>query len=406
MANVFLTISIVVAIIAAMMAVRAHRTAIRLRNEVNASIAVLQLAESAQPHQSLRAAAMGIVEQLGDAEARAELLSEAIAAAGFGVLVVDEAGLTVFANPAAQRYARARHGDALAEEQLRKLIKKVTKHRRNVRKELELFTPTRRVMGLHGVPLEDGDGHRRGAAIFLEDLTARRRVDAIRKDFVANASHELKTPLGALSILSEALATTDDLETRQRLADRLALETTRMSRLVDDILDLSLVEGTAGETMPLAIDEVIADAVKHVDVSGREAGVPIETSHAGPGVLIAGDRHQLVSAFSNLLENAIKYTSVAENDPAVAVQVAAREQGDAVVVEVADRGIGMAQQHLDRIFERFYRIDPARSRETGGTGLGLAIVRHVVLNHGGTIEVDSELGVGSTFRIELPRWSE
>lgn len=401
-----LTISIVVASVAVVMAVQARRAALRLREEVDAAIAALRPPGSAAPsHQSVRTAAMDAVAHRDDAEARAVLFSDAMAAASFGVLVVDEAGLTVFANPAAERYVRARHGDAVAEEKLHKLIRKVTKHRRNVRKEIELFTPARRVLGLHGVPLEDDNGIRRGAAIFIEDLTARRRVDAIRKDFVANASHELKTPLGALSILSEALATTDDPPTRQRLADRLASETTRMSRLVDDILDLSLVEGTVGEIVPLAIDEVMADAIRHVDVSSKEAGVPIETRFAGSHVLVAGDRVQLVSAFSNLLENAIKYTSVADSNPSEAVRVAVLEQGDAVVVEVADRGIGIAEQHLDRIFERFYRSDPARSRQTGGTGLGLAIVRHVVLNHGGLIEVDSEPGVGSTFRIELPCWS-
>jgi two-component system, OmpR family, sensor histidine kinase SenX3 len=335
------------------------------------------------------------------AESDGRRLAGMVEQADFGIMALDAEGEVAYANPRAQRYLRARHGDAVAEAQLRSLAAEVNERRAEQRREVEVYTPTRRVIGLHAVPLE-ADGLPAGVAVFLEDLTDRRRVDAIRKDFVANASHELKTPLGALSVLAETLADADDPDTRRRLAERLATETRRMSRLIDDILDLALVETTAGDLATLAVDEVVADAVKQVSVIAEEYGVPIESSAAGLDVLVAGDHRQLVSAVSNLLENAVKYTHASGEDPGAPVKVRAIADAGAAVIEVEDRGPGISEQHLERIFERFYRVDRARSRQTGGTGLGLAIVRHIVLNHQGSVDVESSPGVGSTFRVRLP----
>jgi len=342
-----------------------------------------------------------VTDRADVAESEGRRLGGMVEQADFGIMAFDAEGEVAYANPRAQRYLRARHGDAVAEAQLRSLAAEVNERRAEQRREVEVYTPTRRVIGLHAVPLEV-DGLPAGVAVFLEDLTDRRRVDAIRRDFVANASHELKTPLGALSVLAETLADTDDPDTRRRLAERLATETRRMSRLIDDILDLALVETTAGDLATVAVDEVVADAVKQVSVIAEEYGVPIESSAAGLDVLVAGDHRQLVSAVSNLLENAVKYTHASGEDPGAPVRVRAIADAGAAVIEVRDRGPGISEQHLERIFERFYRVDRARSRQTGGTGLGLAIVRHIVLNHQGSVDVESSPGVGSTFRVRLP----
>jgi two-component system sensor histidine kinase SenX3 len=337
-------------------------------------------------------------------EAENAAFETALLEAPIGVLIVDAQGSVAFVNNGARRYLKGRHGDAVAEVQIRECIEETAARGTPTNREVELYTPTRRVLGLHAFPLGTAELPL-GVAAFLEDLTAQHRVDAIRKDFVANASHELKTPLGALGVLAESLAIADDPDTRLRLSNRLSTETRRMARLIDDILDLSLVETTTGDRAPVAVDEVLVEAAKHVDVISEEYGVPIAVERAGAGVLVAADRRQLVSAVSNLLENAIKYTHPASR-PAQPVGLRAVATDDTVTIEVEDRGIGIAQQHLPRIFERFYRVDAARSRSTGGTGLGLAIVRHVVLNHGGTIEVESEPARGSRFRITLPAWSE
>jgi two-component system sensor histidine kinase SenX3 len=343
-------------------------------------------------------------EELETQRARIARLDQALSDAPFGVLISNAENEITFANDSAERYLNARHGDATAKREIDHLIADVAERRARATREIELFTPTRRVLGLQAIPL-DGEGRPAGVAVFLEDLSERRRVDTIRKDFVANASHELKTPLGALGILAEALAQTDDAETRRRLTERIEAQARRMSHLIDDILDLAFAEDAGGDRTPVVIDDVLNEAVKHVQVISDEFGVPVLVAPAGGDVVVNGDQRQLVSAISNLLENAIRYTPSPGRHEWEPVEVRAHAAGGNVVVEVEDRGIGIPGAHLARIFERFYRVDQARSRNTGGTGLGLAIVRHVVLNHVGTIEVESEPGAGSTFRIIIPTWS-
>ena len=355
---------------------------------------------------AVRAAASRAEQQAALVAARADRFDQALGEAPFGVMIADTDRQVVFTNAQAEKVVGGRYGDAAAERQIQRLIADTIDHGIEISREVELYTPTRRVLGLHALPLDHG-GRPAGVAVFLGDLTERHRIDAIRKDFVANASHELKTPLGALTVLAETLGDTEDLETRRRLTDRIAVQARRMSRLIDDILDLALVESTEGDRSPVVIDEALSESIKHVEVLSEEYGVPVVATGAGHDVLVSGDLRQLVSAFSNLLENAVRYTSTARPDgPALPVEIRAFASDGDVVVEVHDHGIGIPNAHLSRIFERFYRVDPARSRDTGGTGLGLAIVRHVVLNHGGTVEVESDPGTGSTFRVTLPIWSE
>ncbi|MCB1017231.1 MAG: sensor histidine kinase, partial [Acidimicrobiales bacterium] len=216
------------------------------------------------------------------------------------------------------------------------------------------------------------------------------------RDFVANISHELKTPVGALALLAEALIAADE-EDRERLARRMLTEAHRVGNTIDDLLSLSRIEADQGaEWEPVAVDAVIHEAASRARSAAEQRGIRIETPTTPP-IAVVGDLRQLVSAVFNLLDNAVKYS-----DPGSAVVVGARQSGNWVELVVSDHGPGIPARDLERIFERFYRVDRARSRETGGTGLGLAIVRHVANNHGGVVSVDSREGEGSTFTLRLP----
>jgi two-component system sensor histidine kinase SenX3 len=326
-------------------------------------------------------------------------LDAAAEAAPFGLVIVDPGGDRMFTNATAAAYASGGPGDAVVGLRLRTLIADAVKSDEPIQQEIELYAPTTRRIQLRAVPLSR-DGGRLGTVIFIEDLTARSHVDSMRRDFVANASHELKTPLGALRLLAEALGATDDDATRHRLSERLQNEAVRMTRLVEDILELALIEENRRVQGVVDLCEVVTDAVGQVALLSETLGIPVE-SHCEPATVL-GDRRRLVSAVANLIENALTYTRAKGLDQPPPVEVRVYPAVPDAVVEVEDRGIGIPERHRNRIFERFYRIDRGRSRSSGGTGLGLAIVRHVVENHGGTIEVESVPGEGSTFRILLP----
>ena len=239
-----------------------------------------------------------------------------------------------------------------------------------------------------------------GTIAFTDDLTAASRIDTIRRDFVANASHELKTPLGALRLLAEALVATTDHDARTSLSERIQSEATRMTRLVEDILDLALIEEQQSVRGVVDLCDIVEDSIRQAELASEALGVPIEVKCES--VEILGDHRRLVSAVANLVENAITYTSAKGVESIQPVSVRGYRDEQEAIIEVEDYGIGIAARHQTRIFERFYRVDQGRSRASGGTGLGLAIVRHVVQNHWGEVEVDSVPGRGSTFRITLP----
>lgn len=340
-----------------------------------------------------------------EAEARLAVYEGALARADFGMLVVDRDGEVLFANPVARQFIGARHGRAVAEARIREVLDEVSATASEQSLEIELYTPNRRYLGLYAVPLFS-EGVHSGAALYLNDLSERHRVHAMRRDFVANASHELKTPLGALRVLAEALASADDVATRERLTSRLLEEVARMSRLIDDILNLAVVEGAVSELSPVEVADLLGEARREVALVSKEHAITVELGDCSSELMVGGDRTQLVSALSNLLENAIKYTAVGAPEGEKTVRLRARDENGAVVIEVEDHGIGIPESHQHRVFERFYRVDRARSRDTGGTGLGLAIVRHVVMNHGGMVELRSTPGLGSTFRVSLPKWEQ
>jgi len=245
-----------------------------------------------------------------------------------------------------------------------------------------------------------GAGH---IAVILDDVTEGRRVDAVRRDFVANVSHELKTPVGALHVLAEAVhAASDDPIAVRRFADRMTHESARLARLVQEIIHLSRLQGADPLPMlkPVAVGNVVAEAVDRNRLAAQNRGIAVAViGETDAGVL--GDESQLVTAVANLLENAVNYSPRGTR-----VGLGVRSVADTVEISVADEGMGIAEKDLERVFERFYRADPARSRETGGTGLGLAIVKHIVTNHGGTVGVWSSEGAGSTFTLRLPAYHD
>jgi two-component system sensor histidine kinase SenX3 len=312
-----------------------------------------------------------------------------------GVVVWDEAGREVVRNAAAAAFVGARHGDALVESAVRDGLRAAIEGGPTSR-ELELFGPPKRSLALTTVPVADGD-RVLGAVAVIEDVSERRRLEAVRRDFVANISHELKTPVGALGLLAEALSSEDDPQVSRRLADRMTDEAFRVARTIDDLLDLSRIEAEPSvEEEVAAVHLVVAEAVERVAPVGRTRHIRLDVDVPKRHVM-RGDRRQLVSAVANLLENACKYS-----DAGSTVTVRSRADGSWVELDVADSGVGIPERDLERVFERFYRVDRARSRETGGTGLGLAIVRHVAGNHGGEVRVRSVEGEGSVFTLRLP----
>ncbi len=233
----------------------------------------------------------------------------------------------------------------------------------------------------------------------IEDRTRERRVESIRRDFVANVSHELKTPVGAIKLLSDAvIEAADDPEAVQRFAGRMQHESDRLSRLVQQIIELSRLQGDDPLDEPVAVeaDKVIARAVDEHATDAQARGIEL-VQHGTHGLVLLGNREQVAVAVSNLVANAVAYSPEGSS-----VVVSANRRDAAVDISVTDRGIGIPAEELDRIFERFYRVDPARHRSTGGTGLGLSVVKHVAASHGGEVRVWSVEGQGSTFTLTLP----
>jgi signal transduction histidine kinase len=403
----------------------------------------------------------------------------------------------------------SRHGDALAAQAVTEVLEDAW-HDGSAERTLDLYGPPRRTLQVRARQIDDG---RRplGVIALIEDISERRRLEEIRRDFVANVSHELKTPMGALGLLAETLVSEPDPEVAQRLAGRIHNEAFRVSRIIDDLLDLSRIESEeAPPREPVLVNLVMADAIERVRATADQRGIEIVLHEPSPPVAVMGDRRQLVSAMHALLENAITYSydnskvvvtgtvqranvddpgtgqtdavarasamaepktetaAKAEAEPEAGVEAPAPapapagdegepvepvftpeilegytpedglmapatasvgaegdpagsgpaetpaaaapswriEERDTVRLSVQDHGIGIPARDLDRIFERFYRVDHGRSRVTGGTGLGLSIVRHVANNHQGWVDVESREGEGSTFTLVLPVQAE
>jgi two-component system sensor histidine kinase SenX3 len=312
-----------------------------------------------------------------------------------GVVVCDASGELIFHNASANHLGVTSSG-VLAEEAISDALQRATQGE-SPEHTLELFLPSPRRLVIRAFPLTAA-GDPSGAVAIIQDASDRHRLEAIRRDFVANVSHELKTPVGALSLLAETLDGEEDPEVVERLAKRVATEAERLGQIIDDLLDLSRIEANESprrEMVPLAV--IVGEAVELLRAVAASSDVRLEVDAPPQHLAVPGDRRDLVSAVSNLVDNAIKYS---ERGSLVQVRVSADD--DAVEIAVIDQGAGIPARDLERIFERFYRVDRARSRLTGGTGLGLSIVRHVAVNHSGSVRVESHEGEGSTFTLRLP----
>ncbi|MBE1486742.1 two-component system sensor histidine kinase SenX3 [Plantactinospora soyae] len=333
-----------------------------------------------------------------------------------GVVVLDAHDVPVLVNPAARAMGLLRvgatPGTVAAHPIIRTLAGQV--RRTGVRREVELDLPRGREggmsdpLGVHLRAMGLGSGY---IAVEAADVTESHRVARVRRDFVANVSHELKTPIGALQLLAEALldATeqspgngvldpSEDVMAARRFAVRIQHESTRLGKLVNELLELTRLQGAEPLPAPdpVSLDWVTAEVLDRTRTaaSAREVAVVVEGER---DLTVYGSDSQMATAVSNLVENAIAYSGEQTQ-----VTVTVRSSAEHIEISVADQGIGIAPDDVDRIFERFYRADQARSRQTGGTGLGLAIVKHIATNHGGRVEVSSTLGGGSTFTLRLP----
>jgi two-component system, OmpR family, sensor histidine kinase SenX3 len=335
-------------------------------------------------------------ERVLQSEAVQHWLLAALDESSDAIVVVDRIGREVVRNSVARRFAGARTGEILAEEAIAELVQEaLTGH--SSERELQLYGPPRQVLQLRSFPLRR-DSEIVGAVAFTRDISESRRVESVRRDFVANVSHELKTPIGALGLLAETMAATDDVAVVQRLADRVVREADRLARIVDDLLDLSTIEAQEAPTRgPMPVRLLLSESIDVVQAAAHAAEVPLLVGPEPPDIEIFCDTRQMRSAIVNLLDNAIKYSG-----PDQAVEVGACIVDDRIAFVVRDHGIGIPTRDLERIWERFYRVDRARSRDTGGTGLGLAIVRHVAQAHGGEVTVQSREGEGSTFTLYIP----
>ncbi|MDP9341383.1 MAG: ATP-binding protein [Actinomycetota bacterium] len=316
-----------------------------------------------------------------------------LAALPNGIVLFAPDGLVVYANPAARSLLGRRFDtlDELTPASLREAAQRAASDGSPAEAELEtgglLIQAT-------AVPT-GGEG---GVVLVARDVTAARLVERVRRDFVANASHELKTPVASILALAETMqdAAAEDPAAMERFAARVEHEARRLSRLVTDLLDLSRLEGGLPDRSPVDLARVVAEEAERLRprTDGANLRLVVDTE---PGVRILGSDSDLGLLVHNLLDNAIQYSPEGGE-----VRVMVRARDGRAELRVTDTGIGIASRDLDRVFERFYRVDPARSRATGGTGLGLSIVRHVAESHGGTVDVRSVLGAGSTFIVRFP----
>lgn len=315
-------------------------------------------------------------------------------------IVLNPSGVVVTASPSAHTYGLVRR-DGLVHDAIKSLVREV-RDDGAIRQDILRFgrrgpdgtIADELVLSVRVAPL--GARH---VVVLIQDKTQEERVEHVRRDFIANVSHELKTPVGGLSLLTEAvLDAREDPEAVQRFASRMQVEADRLSRLVTDIVDLTRLQAPDPLDVPSRVDvgAAVQEAADSTSVLAESKRITLQTV-VEPGLEVVGDEDLIITAVRNLLTNAVHYS---EPDTRVAIRAQCRD--GQVIVVVADRGRGIPLAEQDRIFERFYRVDPARSRATGGTGLGLAIVKHVCAIHGGSVSVWSQEGRGSTFTIALP----
>jgi two-component system, OmpR family, sensor histidine kinase SenX3 len=364
-------------------------------------------------------------EAVSETSAESIRLRRSLDTLPMGLVLCDESGTVVYRNEHADQLMTSRYGDAIAAQAVTELLAEAWSGG-GAERTVDLYGPPRRTLQIRAALIDDGR-RQLGVLAMIEDVSERRRLEEIRRDFIANVSHELKTPIGALGLLAETLLVERDPAVASRLAERIHLEAFRVTRIIDDLLDLSRLEseGTPSrEPVPAVL--VMAEAIERIRSTADQRDIELVFEEPEPSVIVFGDRRQLVAALGALLENGVAYSTeggtvtvhatISEEAIGTAQADATDGDGDAgtgepvapsivlrtVRISVGDKGIGIPAKDLNRIFERFYRVDPGRARQTGGTGLGLSIARHVAQNHGGRVEVESREGEGSTFTLVLP----
>ena len=332
-----------------------------------------------------------------------QLLHRIVALAPTGVAVVDIHRDVVFTNPRAQELGVV--GDRLLDERAWAAARRTL----DTGDDMDIdLTSTRPVAGRSGLSVRGhvrllAEEDQRFAVIYVDDESEVVRVEAARRDFVANVSHELKTPVGAMGVLAEALLeSVDDPDTVRHFGEKMHTESRRLAKMVSELIDLSRLQGA--EPLPeleaVDVDSIVGEALSRSKVAADNADIAITTDRPS-GYRVLGDQTLLVTALSNLVSNAIAYSP-----SGTPVSISRRRRGGNIEIAVTDRGIGIPREHQQRVFERFFRVDSARSRATGGTGLGLAIVKHVAANHNGSIRLWSQSGTGSTFTLSIPAYQE
>ena len=330
-------------------------------------------------------------------------VSSVLSVLSSSAVVLDSEDRVLQASAAARTFGLV-DGDQLVVQELLALARQVRRDGEIREGEVEVATSggnhTTTSFAVRVAPLDAAVGDGGLVLLLVEDQTESRRVEEVRRDFVANTSHELKTPVGALALLAETVEdAADDPDAVRRFAGRMRQEASRLTNLVQDMITLSRIQAAepVPDPVPVELGAVVAEALDRCRMKASARGIELVTT-GSHGLSVMGDEDLLVTALRNLLENAVAYSP-----DKTRVEVSTRRVGgNAVEISVSDQGIGIPERDLERIFERFYRVDPARSRATGGTGLGLAIVKHVTAAHGGKVTVLSTEGAGSTFTLRLP----
>ncbi len=332
----------------------------------------------------------------GNGQVKAVIAAEVLEALGTAAVVVNEINLMVQATTNAQDFGLLQDR-ALVEVELLNLVDWARKSQTSKSSESQINAGGRASkLWVQATAAPLGNGF---VILTLEDRTEARRLEETRRDFVANISHELKTPIGAISLLAETLQdATDDAEAVKKFAAGLQREANRLGHIVQEIIQLSRLQSATfiADSQSVNLNDVISDAIDrtHIAADAKQMKIVADLSEQ---ISVNGNYEQLATAVTNLIENAIIYSESAKQ-----IGIALREVDQNAEIVVTDNGVGIALEDQSRIFERFYRVDPSRSRETGGTGLGLAIVKHIALNHGGEISVFSKPGLGSTFTLTMP----
>ena len=317
-----------------------------------------------------------------------------------GIAVCDARGTIVFRNASAKTFATSRHSEVLVEAALEELLAEAIKGK-TAQREVQLYGPPDQTLLLQTFPLISNSAETPFAVAVIDDISHSQRLDIIRRDLVTNIGHELRTPVGALSVLADAMQDEDDPEVLVSLSRSIGKESIRLTQIVEDLLELSRLEQSQeSDFSPVILQDVVRRAVNRISGVAQQHDTEIEMDMAEEPVCVWGDSFQLTSATFNLLDNALKYSP-----PNSRLSVDLLNKGSWAEIVVADEGVGIPRRDHDRVFERFYRVDRSRS-STMGSGLGLAVVRHVAQQHEGEVTLQSEEGAGSTFSIRLPIHAE